>query len=237
MRFSKWLAVVILLGCQEKAPIGQVVATLPNSKITAKELNYETRLSGVANEQLALEALIDRKVLVQAALDDNIDLDEGFHFSLRRAREELLVEELKKKIAGKISPKLEKEVWIAINQQPWRYKDRMRLYLTRNDENGERTVFWIDTADYEEDLPEAVYEVEVGDVLTLNGQDWNVHLREMLVASPEEMMIAAREDLLSEKIQMETDRIIKNYRQSGQTIYKVGFGPSFIGSNGTDIDK
>ena len=214
MRFSKWLGVVILLGCQEKAPTGQVVATLPNSEITAKELNYETRLSGVANEQLALEALIDRKVLVQAALDDNIDLTEEFHFSLRRAREELLVEELKKKIAGKISP-----------------------YLTRNDENGERTVFWIDTADYKEDLPEAVYEVEVGDVLTLNGKDWNVHLREMLVASPEEMMIAAREDLLSEKIQMETDRIIKNYRQSGQTIYKVGHGPSFIGSNGTDTDK
>lgn len=237
MRFSKWLGVVILLGCQEKAPAGQVVATLPNSEITAKELNYETRLSGVANEQLALEALIDRKVLVQAALDDNIDLTEEFHFSLRRAREELLVEELKKKIAGKISPKLEKEVWIAINQQPWRYKDRMRLYLTRNDENGERTVFWIDTADYKEDLPEAVYEVEVGDVLTLNGKDWNVHLREMLVASPEEMMIAAREDLLSEKIQMETDLIIKNYRQSGQIIYKVGFGPSFAGSNGTDIDK
>jgi len=147
MRFSKWLGVVILLGCQERAPTGQVVATLPNSEITAKELNYETRLSG-------------------------------------------------------------------------RYKDRMRLYLTRNDENGERTVFWIDTADYKEDLPEAVYEVEVGDVLTLNGKDWNVHLREMLVA-----------------IQMETDRIIKNYRQSGQTIYKVGHGPSFIGSNGTDTDK
>ena len=237
MRFSKWLGVVILLGCQERAPTGQVVATLPNSEITAKELNYETRLSGIANEKLALEGLIDRKVLVQAALDDNIDLTEEFHFSLRRAREELLVEELKKKIAGKISPKLEKEVWIAINQQPWRYKDRMRLYLTRNDENGERTVFWIDTADYKEDLPEAVYEVEVGDVLTLNGKDWNVHLREMLVASPEEMMIAAREDLLSEKIQMETDRIIKNYRQSGQTIYKVGHGPSFIGSNGTDTDK
>jgi len=67
MRFSKWLGVAILLGCQEKAPTGQVVATLPNSEITAKELNYETRLSGVANEQLALEALIDRKVLVQAA--------------------------------------------------------------------------------------------------------------------------------------------------------------------------
>jgi len=69
MRFSKWLGVVILLGCQEKAPTGQVVATLPNSEITAKELNYETRLSGVANEQLALEALIDRKVLVQAAFE------------------------------------------------------------------------------------------------------------------------------------------------------------------------
>jgi len=224
MSILKCLPFVLLAGCQEPMPTGQVVATLPNAEITVRELEHEKRLSGQITDQVALESLIYRKVLAQEAAALRLDIEEDFHFELRRTREDLLVKMLKKRIAEQIPPMLENEVWIEINRQPWRYKDRLRLYLTRNDENGERTVFWVDTADYKQELPEEVYTVEPGDVLTLEGQDWNVHLKEALVASPEEMMQAARDDIRAQQVADEIDLIIKNYRQTGQTVYKEGYG-------------
>lgn len=226
MSILKWLPLVLLAGCQEPMPTGQVVATLPNAEITVRELEHEERLSGQTTDRVALESVIDRKVLAQEAVALGLDIEEDFHFELRKSREDLLIKNLKERIAERMPSMLENEVWIEINRQPWRYKDRLRLYLTRNEENGERTVFWIDTADYNQELPEEVYTVEPGDVLTLKGRDWNVHLKEALVASPEEMMQAARDDIRARQVADEIDLIIKNYRQTGQTVYKEGYGPA-----------
>lgn len=235
IRILKCLPLVFLMGCEAQAPTGQVVATLPNSEITLRELEHEVRLTNQASQRAALESLIGRKVLAAEAVTRELNLAEDFHFALRKTRDDMLVEMLKENIAKQLPPMLEKEIWIAINREPWRYKNRMRLYLTRNDENGERTVFWIDTADYNEDLPSDVYLVEPGEVLTLNGQDWNVHLKETLVAPPERMLQAARVEIRAKQVQAEIELIIENYRQTRQIVYNKGYGSAM--ANPSKVDQ
>jgi len=227
MNFIKGLPIAILVGCQAQAPSSQVIVTLSGTEITSKEFEFEKRFSNSKSEKEVLESLIDRKILVKHALEQNLNLEEEFHFSLRRSEEELLVDTLKKRITKKYNLPLEKEVWITINREPWRYKNRMRLYLTRNDEKGERTVSWIDTADYDENLPETIYTAEPGSVLNLDGQDWNVHLRESLVASPEMMLKASKKRFLSKHVENEVGQLISKHRKNTKIIYHKRYEPSY----------
>lgn len=224
MKFIKILPVFLLLGCQGQSPEGQVIVSLENSDITFKELEFEKQFSENKTDRDILETLINRKILVNEALKQNLDLEEDFHFSMRRSREKLLVKSLEKKIS-KAAPKLlDDEIWIAINEEPWRYKNRTRLYLTRDDINGERTVFWIDTAEYDYELPSEVYEANPGDILTLDGQDWNVHLKESLVAEPDLMAAVSENRLIRKFTDREIQQLIQKYRQRGEIVYQEGYG-------------
>lgn len=219
---------LLLSNCQENVPSGQVIAELPNAQITIEELRYVLRHNQNLDHQNALDQLIDRKILMSAAVDQNLHLEEDFHFAVRKAREDLLIQELTKRTLEKVPARLEEAVWIEINREPWRYKDRVRLYLTRNDENGARSVFWIDTAEYDEELPKEIMEAAPGDVVSMKGQDWNVHLRETLVANPKKMFDANVSKYESEYVSENLRGLIAKVRDSGQIIYQDGYGPASV---------
>ena len=78
------LACIALSGCGmiggDKAPKGQVVATVNGEEITVTELNRELAGAAPANpaerkaaEQAALESIITRKLVAQASKDQNLD--------------------------------------------------------------------------------------------------------------------------------------------------------------------
>ena len=217
---------LFLSSCQENDPTGQVIVSLPNAEITLEELRHEMRENQNLDRHTALAQLVDRKILVAAANDENLHLKDSFHLSSRKAREELLVQELTKHVSKTVPSRLEEEVWIEINRESWRYKDRMRFYLTRNDSNGARSVFWIDTAEYDEPLPDELMQAKPGDIVTLKDQDWTVHLRETLVANPETMFDANMEKFEADHISKNFRRIIAKVRNSGQVVYQDGYGPA-----------
>lgn len=111
-----------LIGGGGKAPKGQVVATVNGEEITVTELNRE--LGGVspsnpqerkAMEQAALQAIITRKLMVQAAEEQKLDKTAVFAQQELQAKEAMLVGALQRKIAATIGnpPRNEAEKFVA----------------------------------------------------------------------------------------------------------------------------
>ena len=219
---------LFLSACQAQEPKGQVIANLPGSEVTAEELRHELRIDSEINSKQALDKIIERKILAKAAEEQNLHLDPNFHFALRKAREDLLVKKLTDTKSSSPPTRQEEAIWIEINRQPWRYKDRFRLYLTRNDENGARSIFWIDTADYDAPLSEELMIAQPGEVVTIDGQVWTIHLRETLVTSPEKMIEANISEYETEYVSNALKEIVVNVKNRGQIVYQDGYGPASI---------
>lgn len=89
------LASLALAGCHGAAPSGQTVATVNGESITTTDLKLE--LAGVPAkfrkqaEPLALESLVQRKLLVQYAKKQGIDRSADYVLQLRQAGDMLLV--------------------------------------------------------------------------------------------------------------------------------------------------
>lgn len=93
------LAAAALAGCGDKTPSGQVVATVGKEEITAIDLknemgNFSTPDPKIRRqaERQALEAIINRKVLAQAAKKRKIDKSPEFAQQEKRLNEGLLVQ-------------------------------------------------------------------------------------------------------------------------------------------------
>lgn len=90
-------AAALITGCQKKAE-GQAVAVVNDEEITAVDLNNELRTANIpasADKDEAraavLQRLIDRKLLVQQARDDNLDKSPEFVTEQRRLTDNLLI--------------------------------------------------------------------------------------------------------------------------------------------------
>jgi EpsD family peptidyl-prolyl cis-trans isomerase len=94
------LAFLILLGCRQGEPAGQVVASVNGEEITIPELNAEARARGLTigdNPELGrslLGELVDRKLLAQEARKQKLDRTPDYLLARRRADEILLSQEL-----------------------------------------------------------------------------------------------------------------------------------------------
>lgn len=100
---------------KEAAPTGQVVATVDGQEITATELRAELGSARGANpeaqkqiEQGALQAIVNRKLLVAAAREEGVDKTPDFAVQRQRAEEMALIGALQQKLLAQ-RPKLDAE--------------------------------------------------------------------------------------------------------------------------------
>ncbi len=107
------LACIALSGCGmfggDKAPEGQVVATVNGEEITVTELNRELAGAASANpterkaaEQAALESIITRKLVAQASKEQKLDKTPIFAQQALQAKEAMLVGAMQRKIASTV---------------------------------------------------------------------------------------------------------------------------------------
>lgn len=96
---------------------GQVVASVDGEEITVFELNAELQASQVPPgtdrklaEQLALQRIIERKILAKVAREQKLDKTPAFLIQERRADELILTTMLRDKIAGGIAQPTDAEV-------------------------------------------------------------------------------------------------------------------------------
>jgi EpsD family peptidyl-prolyl cis-trans isomerase len=118
-------------GQGDKAPTGQVVATVKGKEITLIDLRNE--LNGFtspdaktrkAAEQAALDAIVNRKLLAAAAEDAKIDKSPEFAQQQKRLNETLLVQTWQAQIAKQVPPPGADEVAAFIEKHPEMYAAR-----------------------------------------------------------------------------------------------------------------
>ncbi|WP_040597251.1 EpsD family peptidyl-prolyl cis-trans isomerase [Sphingomonas elodea] len=113
-------AALAVSGCgskEGKLDKGQVVATVDGDEITVFELNAEVQAAPVPQgtdrklaEQLALQRIIERKILSKIAREQKLDKTPSFLIQQRRADELILTSMLRDKIAGGISQPTDADV-------------------------------------------------------------------------------------------------------------------------------
>jgi peptidyl-prolyl cis-trans isomerase C len=110
---SKTLTILLLAsaitvsGCK-RAATGQVVAVVNGEEVSLSELNGELQRVGANGgdkkviQAAALQSLIDRKLLVQAARERGIDKDPEYLQQQRRANDELMIGMLGKQVTKNV---------------------------------------------------------------------------------------------------------------------------------------
>ena len=231
-----WLAAPLLAlvaSCGPPEVDGQVLANVDGEMITQAELSHEFDLGnradaaeGRAAANDALEQLVDRKLLAQLALERGLDRDADFHFAERRAREELLVDALRRDLAEKFDSVSEAEVEKFMANNGHLLGQRRLLTLRSPDDN--RTLV-VDTARLER-RPDWLETVAPGRDLMLEGRKWTVLAVDRINSSRQTQRNFARQLLVKEKVEAELERSLREMRQDGPIRYQQGWGPSARGS-------
>jgi EpsD family peptidyl-prolyl cis-trans isomerase len=127
-------AALAVSGCggkDGKLDKGQVVATVDGDEITIFELNAEMQATPVPPgtdrklaEQMALQRVIERKILARIAREQKLDKTPAFLVQERRADELILASMLRDKIAGGIAQPTESEIAQYQAQHPERFAQR-----------------------------------------------------------------------------------------------------------------
>ena len=137
IRVSSAVAACLLLtACKGggEAPTGQVAATVGGQEITTAQLNLElggaaggTPAEQKARRQAALQNIVDRTILAQAARDQKLDDTPTYAMLRDRAEQGVLIDLLAR--GGGAAPKVgDEEVAAFIDANPDRFAER-KLYL------------------------------------------------------------------------------------------------------------
>ena len=117
--------------CNKAGPSGQTVATVNGEAITQSELNFELGLSGASAsnwktlQPQALQALIDRKLVVQSAKHDGIDKQPDAVLAVERAKDVAIVNRTLQSLAARFSkPVTANDVDSYLTKHPELNRDR-----------------------------------------------------------------------------------------------------------------
>lgn len=124
---------LVVSGCnRDNKPSGQAIATVNDEPITSSDLQLELG-NAPANQRsalqpLAIQTLIDRKVLAQEARSQGMDRSPEFVLQLRRTTEALLADRVAQQIAAKArKPTTIDEINRYIDAHPYIAGSRRRL--------------------------------------------------------------------------------------------------------------
>jgi EpsD family peptidyl-prolyl cis-trans isomerase len=136
------VAVAALGGCKipgfhnYAAPTGQVVATVNGHEVTMRELAAELgdfstpdpRIRKMAEGQ-ALNAIITRKILAQAAAEEGLDKTPDFALQKERADDTLLASLLERKVASQVPAPTPEEAAAFVTENPDMFSQRKLLVV------------------------------------------------------------------------------------------------------------
>lgn len=138
------LACVGLVACHipgmpksNKAPSGQVVATVDGDEITLSELRAELAGAPAAPnpqvqkqmEEAALRQIIIRRIMANAAHDQGLDKTPAFAIEKQRAGQTLLTQALQRQLATSVSPASRSEAESFIAEHPGMFADRKLMVV------------------------------------------------------------------------------------------------------------
>lgn len=133
------LIALVVAGCGDKkgdAPAGQVVAQVKGEDVTIHELNAEIQASNFPPsvprkqaEQQALQNIVTRRLLMDAAKERKLDQNPQYLLQQRRAGEVILVQTLAREIAQKLPPVTQDDARRFMRENPNMFEQRKILVL------------------------------------------------------------------------------------------------------------
>lgn len=136
------LACVALVAChipgtKDKAPAGQVVATVDGEEVTIAELRAElasapqqtNAAAAKAMEKGALSDIVARKLLAHAAHEQGLDKSPEFAMMKQRANQTLLAQALQRKLASSVLTVSQSDAETFIQSHPTMFAERKILTL------------------------------------------------------------------------------------------------------------
>ena len=136
------LACVALVAChipgtKDKAPAGQVVATVDGEEITVAELRAEmanapaqpNAAAAKALEKAALSEIVARKLMAHAAHDQGLDKSPEFAMMKQRANQTLLAQALQRKLASTVLTASRGDAETFVAAHPTMFAERKILTL------------------------------------------------------------------------------------------------------------
>lgn len=129
MTIGAAVALLGLSGCDKKAE-GQVVAVVNGDEVTAQEVNGELGAAAAQGEpdqqmrNVALNRLIDRRLLAGVASDEGLDSSPDYILRKRNIEENLLVQMMGEKLARDIKPPTPQQINQMIAENPQAFADR-----------------------------------------------------------------------------------------------------------------
>ena len=221
--------VALVAACGGPEVGGQVLASIDDEAITQAELSHEFDLGnrvdaeeGRARANAALEQVVDRKLLAQVALERELDLTADFHFAERRAREDLLVDALRRQLADKYAQVSETQIAQFVASNPHLFAGRRLLTLRAR--NDSRTLV-LDTARLGQP-PEWLETVAPGRDLMLDGEKWAVLAVDRIDSPRQTQHGFAKQLIIEENVEAELARTLRELRQREPIRYQQGWGPS-----------
>lgn len=129
-------AAALLAGCHKGPPEGQVAATVNGQEVTLQELNTEIQASNIPQgmdkklaQQQALQHIIDRKLLLNAAREKKIDKSPEFQAQKQRADELLLAQTYVKQQLSAVPVPADGDITKFMNEHPNAFANREMLQL------------------------------------------------------------------------------------------------------------
>lgn len=229
-------------GCDDGRPTGQVLASIEGAEVTQRELQQEMRSAerdasvkehGVRVS--AMDELVVRKILSTEAEKRQLSLDAEFHFALRRSREQLLVDALRRQIREEMPPIQRAQIQAYIASQPWRFQDRA-VYLLEpvaregSPEGTSGEAVLLDTIDLDAPPPANIATARTGAVVNFANMNWTLRDRRVTIEPYRAWEAQARKELAQNHVADTLRQIVANYRQSGRIKYQEGMGPSHDGA-------
>jgi peptidyl-prolyl cis-trans isomerase C len=129
-------AAALLAGCHKGVPEGQVAAVVNGEEVTLQELNTEIQASNIPQgmdkkvaQQQALQHIIDRKLLLDAARDKKIDKTPEFQAQQKRADELLLAQTYAKQQLAAVPVPTDGDIQKFMAEHPNAFGSREALQL------------------------------------------------------------------------------------------------------------
>ena len=221
------IATALTAGCERPLPTGQVIADVGGTDVTQRELTEQRQSLGAdVDDRAALDLLLARKILADEAVMRGLEREGNYHFALRAAREQLLVDALRRDIVRALPPVGAGEIAEQLSRQPWRYAERFQLDLRPAGKAGGEGRVMVDSAAFPDRPPAVLLAARRGQVVDFDGRKWVVLDRIATAGAPDALAQMARADILGAKTEEKLRQIVVNYRQSGKIRYQMGFGPA-----------
>lgn len=223
---------VLLAGCADRTPTGQVIATVNGEDVTMRDLAAEMSAIGYTGdaEQVRgplLRQMVDRRLFVQAARAQGIDRSPEYLARFRRLREILLADMLVERMAREAPQPSPAELADHIAANPWAFAERRIVEVTDAD-GGDGANRRIDTADLTPDQARALTAAPIGATVTLDtaGGPYPLIVRRHIAApvTGDAATGRASEALRKKQLDMTVEQFLTMSRNNADMRYQQGFG-------------